>query len=69
MTLVHPGHIRQLGKWSFLSGWKKTLIVHCHQFPYPFSRKTDGHVFSIADASMSPTAETVRPALCPTVAS
>lgn len=27
MTLVHSGHSRQLGKWSFLSGWKKHELI------------------------------------------
>lgn len=27
ITLVHSGHSRQLGKWSFLSGWKKHKLI------------------------------------------
>lgn len=56
-------------KWSFLSGWKNHELIAVIKFPYPFSRKTGGHVFSITDASMPPTAETVHPALYPTAAS
>lgn len=27
ITLVHPGHSRQLGKWPFSSGWKKHELI------------------------------------------
>lgn len=27
ITLVHSGHSRQLGKWSFLLGWKKHELI------------------------------------------
>lgn len=56
-------------KMVFLVWMEKTWIDRCHQFPYPFRRKTDDHVFSITDASVPPAAETVRPALCPSAAS
>lgn len=63
--------------WTQQTVWKMVLLVwvekaqidRCHQFSYPFSRKTDDHVFSIANASMPPIAETACSTLCPTAAS
>lgn len=40
-------------KMVFLVWVEKTQIDRCRQFSYPFSRKTDDHVFSIANDSMS----------------
>lgn len=56
-------------KMVFLVWVEKTQIDRCHQFSYPFSRKTDDHVFSIANASMPPIAETACSTLYPTAAS
>lgn len=70
MTPVQSGHGRQSEKHHIhFFGWQPPRTDGCHQFSYLFSKKTDGHVFSIMDAIVPPTEETLHPALYPTAAS
>lgn len=69
MILVHSGHSRQFGKWSFLSGQKKHKLIAVVSFLTLSAGRLMTMFFPLQMTACPPIAEMVCSTLYPTAAS